>query len=117
MSGSLQPFPAPFEEIKLRIDRIPLGTGLPFLKGGSGDTMAVTIPAKAVRKLGLREKIGKEISGYIFHSFDLGKRGKGFLLVPVGPDYSIQVLKDALKFVDISDLSDEDLKVLLKPEE
>ncbi|MEM2914611.1 MAG: hypothetical protein QXH91_04340 [Candidatus Bathyarchaeia archaeon] len=86
----------------------PLGVAKPFRQGG---TWRITIPKRAVKEHDLEVKTKKEYFSYIFVDTD-----KGLLLLPLDKVVNPKNLRDALKFVDISHLSEEDLKILFKEE-
>jgi len=92
--------------IQVKIKAI-LGDAKPFPQGGS---WRLTIPKKVVKEHKLENKMKrKEYFSYIFLDTD-----KGLLLVPLDKVVNPKTVRDALKFVDISYLSDEDLKILFE---
>jgi hypothetical protein len=95
------------QEVKLKIKGI-LGVSSPFYQGGS---IRLTVPKRAVTKLKMQDKIGKEFYSMIFMETD-----KGMLVLPLDKVVRPDNIRDALKFIDLSGLSDEDLRVLFEEE-
>lgn len=83
-----------------------LGVAKPFRQGSS---WKMTIPKGVVKEHNLELKTKKEYFSYIFVDTD-----KGLLLLPLDKVVNPKNLRDALKFVDVSHLSDEDLKFLFE---
>ena len=95
-------------KIQIRIKK-PIGIAKPFQQDGS---WRLTIPKTAVKEHDLEEKTERQKSfSYIFLDTN-----KGLLLVPLDKAANSKNLRDALNFVDISYLSDEDLKMLFEEE-
>ena len=86
-----------------------LGVAKPFPQGG---VWRLTVPEKVVKKhdLDVKRKKG-DYFAYVFLDTD-----KGLLLVPLDKVFTPENLRDALKFVDVSHLSDEDLEILFQEE-
>jgi len=96
------------QETKLTIKRV-LGVSKPFAQGKS---LVVTIPHGAVEGLHLRDKLKGGYFGFIF-----AETNHGLLLVPLDKVANPETVRSALRFVDTSDLSDEDLEFLSESEE
>lgn len=87
----------------------PLGIAKPFPQGG---VWRLTIPKKVVEEYGLSEATKrKEFFAFIFLNTN-----KGMLLLPLDKVVNPKNLRDALKFVDISHISEEDLQTLFEEE-
>jgi len=87
-----------------------LGVASPFPQGG---VWRLTVPKEAVKKHNLNAKTDKgKFFAYVFVDTD-----KGLLLVPLDKMVNPETLRGALEFIDISHLSDEDLKLLFDEEE
>lgn len=95
------------QEVKIKIKGV-LGVSSPFYQGGS---VRLTIPKRAVTKLNMQNKIGKEFYSMIFIETD-----KGMLVLPLEKVVRPDNIRDALKFIDLSGLSDKDLRVLFEEE-
>jgi len=95
------------QEVKLRIRGI-LGTCTPFYQGG---VIRLTIPKRVVKKYDLEQKVGREFFSMIFVETD-----KGMLLLPLEKLIRPDTIRDALSFIDLSRISDEELKALLEEE-
>jgi len=95
------------QEIKLKMKGI-LGVSSPFYQGGS---IRLTIPKRAAARFNMQDKIGKEFYSMIFLETD-----KGMLILPLEKVVKPDNIRDALKFVDLSGLSDEDLRMLFEEE-
>ena len=95
------------QEVKMKIKNI-LGVSSPFYQGGS---LRITIPKRAVKEYKIKEKIGKEYYSLVFLGTD-----KGILIMPLEKVIRPDNIRDALKFVDLSDFSDEDLRILFEEE-
>jgi hypothetical protein len=93
------------QEVRLKIRGI-LGTCTPFYQGG---VIRLTIPKRVVKKYNLEEKVGKEFFSMIFVETD-----KGMLLLPLEKIIRPDTIRDALNFIDLSKISDEELKALLE---
>jgi|GEM_PF-6194208 len=96
-----------FGKIEVKIKGI-VGVAKPFRQGG---VWRLTIPKRAAKKHDLEHKTRKEFFSYIFLETD-----KGLLLLPLEKVVNPKNLRDALSFIDISHLSDEDLKLLFEEE-
>lgn len=87
-------------EIKVQIKGF-LGSERAYKRGGS---MAVSLPIELIEKYNLRSLFEKR-------KFLFFETNKGFLVKPI--DQKVEKkLANTLKFVDISKLTDEDLKAL-----
>jgi hypothetical protein len=112
------------QEIKVKYKRT-LGVQQPFWQGGS---FRISFPKLALRvnlrqmagpqyNVTLREVIpekkegGREFFGFVFLETD-----KGFLLVPFAGPLNPITLRQKLSFIDLSKISDEELKLLLEEE-
>ena len=93
------------DEVKISIGGI-LGIASPFYQGGS---LRLTIPKRVVTKYRLEEKVGKEFFSLIFIEAD-----KGIFMIPLDKVVRPDNIREALKFVDLSSLTDEDLKALFE---
>jgi len=110
------------QEIKLKCKKV-LGVQQPFWQGGS---LRLTIPKRALRvemqPLGcpLRDFVGngeedrirRGYFGLIFLDTD-----KGFLLVPFTGPINPITFREKLSFIDLSKISDDEIKLLLEEEE
>jgi hypothetical protein len=95
-------------KVEVKIKK-PLGIAKPFQQGG---VWRLTIPKKAVQEYNLEgETKKKEFFSYIFLDTD-----KGLLLLPLDKVVNPKNLRDALNFVDIGHISNEDLEILLEEE-
>lgn len=92
-------------EIKIKVNGT-VGFKEPFSQGGS---FALTIPKRIVKKFQLDEKSEDSFFGFVFVDTD-----KGILLVPLEQGFRPDAVKNALKFLDISDLTEDDLRLLAK---
>jgi len=92
-------------EVKISVGQV-LGIASPFYQGGS---LRLTIPKKVAKKYKLEEKIGKEFFSLIFLEAD-----KGIFMIPLDKVVRPDNIRDALKFLDLSGLTDEDLEVLFE---
>ena len=101
MSGNEEEFTLRFLEI--------LGVAKVFSQGGS---MRMTLPRRMVKKHKLELRISKNTPFY----YVVVETNKGCLLVPLKEALSLTTFQDALKFVDISSFSEEDLKALMEEE-
>lgn len=95
----------PDQEVKIKVLEF-LGTSAPFDQGG---VIRITFPKVAVQALRMKEKVGKEPYEMIFVRTD-----KGILLVPLDKTKAANTVRDALKFVDTSHLTKEDLDILME---
>jgi len=95
------------QEVKIKIKGV-LGVSSPFYQGGS---IRLTVPKRAAAKFNMEDKVGKEFYSMIFLESD-----KGMLLLPLDKVVRPDNIKDALKFFDVSNLSDEDLEILFREE-
>ncbi len=86
-----------------------LGVTAPFVQGGS---LRLTIPKRMVKKYNLKQKVSQEYFGYIFV-----ETNKGVLLVSLDKVANPPNVKNALGFVDLSNLSKKDLKVIFEESE
>jgi len=87
----------------------PLGVAKPFPQGG---VWRLTIPKKAVKEYNLEEKTKrKEFFSYLFLDTD-----KGILLLPLEKVVNPKNIKEALKFIDLSYLTEEDFEILFEEE-
>jgi hypothetical protein len=91
-------------EVKIRI-KGPIGVTQPFKQGG---VWRLTIPKKAVKQADLEAK-AKEFFAYVFVETD-----KGLLLVPLTKVVNTPNLKEALDFIDVSNLTNKDLEMLFE---
>lgn len=95
-------------EIKIKIEKV-LGESPPFKQGGS---WRLVIPRRVVKEYKIDELLSnKEYFGFIFLKTD-----KGILLVPISKVATIQTLREALKFIDFSHITNEDLQDILSDE-
>lgn len=95
-------------EIKIKI-KGPVGVAKPFKQGKDG-VWRLTIPKEVVKENNLEVKT-KGFFAYVFVDTD-----KGLLLVPLSKMVNPSSLREALDFIDISNLTDEDLEILFKEE-
>lgn len=86
-----------------------LGVATPFQQGGS---VRMTLPKRLVKRFKIDEKMRHEFFGFIFL-----ETGEGVLLVPLDKAINPGTVRDALSFANISNLSDEDLKILFEDQE
>lgn len=92
-------------EIKVKVNGT-VGFKEPFSQGGS---FALTIPKRLVKKFGLEDKSQESFFGFVFIDTD-----KGILLVPLEEGFRPETVKNALKFLDLSNLTENDLRLLAK---
>lgn len=68
----------------------------------------MTLPKDVVQKYHLNERVGKDHFSFVFLDTD-----KGLLLVPLDKIATANSIRDALKFVDTSGLTKEDIDLLM----
>lgn len=107
------------QEVKLKIKKI-LGVAQPFKQGGS---LRLTIPKRALKIRIDQDKVSaptledkvdrskKEYFALIFFETD-----RGILLLPFDRVLNPPNVRNALSFIDLSKISDEELEVLLEEE-
>jgi hypothetical protein len=95
----------PNQDVTIKVRGI-LATAMPSAQGGS---IKMTVPKDVVEKYGLKEKIGKQHFAFVFLDTD-----KGLLLVPLDKLVTASNLREALKFVDTSNLTAEDIDLLTR---
>ncbi|MGQ9469215.1 MAG: hypothetical protein ACUVTD_05245 [Nitrososphaerales archaeon] len=96
------------QEIKVRVKKV-LGVAQPFWQGSS---LRLTIPRRVTDEYKLKWKVGKEFFAFIFFETD-----RGILLLPFDKVPNPPNVRDALQFIDLSKISDEELEALLEEEE
>lgn len=86
-----------------------LGVTTPFAQGGS---LRLTLPKRMVKKFNLHQKSEKDFFGFIFVETD-----KGVLLVGLDKAVNTSNIQIALGFMDLSNLTKEDLEELFSEDE
>ena len=92
-------------QIQLTIKRI-VGVAKPFPQGG---VWRLTLPKSMVRKMRLNDLYKSEEFHYVFLETD-----KGLLLVPLGRIVNPANLREALAFLDLSGIDENELELLLE---
>lgn len=85
-----------------------LGVTTPFAQGGS---LRLTLPKRMVKKFNLQQKSEKDFFGFIFVETD-----KGVLLVPLNRAVNPDNIQNALGFMDLSNITKEDIEILFSEE-
>ncbi len=93
--------------VKIKVNGI-LGMASPFYQGGS---LRLTLPKQVVKKYKLSEKIGKGFFSLIFLEAE-----NGIFVLPLEKVVRPDNIRDALKFIDLSKITDEDLQLLFEEE-
>ncbi len=94
----------PGQEIKIKVLGF-LGTKAPFDQGG---VIRITFPKMAVKTYKLNEKVGKEPFEMMFVNTD-----RGILMIPFDKTKAENTVREALKFMDTSSLTKEDIDLLM----
>jgi len=94
-------------EVKISVGAV-LGIASPFYQGGS---LRLTVPKRVIKKYKLDEKVGKEFFSLIFLEAD-----KGIFMIPLDKVVRPDNIRDALKFLDLTNLTDEDLRAIFEEE-